>query len=88
MITTLIVTIISIFMNLVSAILPAWRLPDVIVNAFSTFINAIVIFSAFDSFVAIATVLIVIFSFEITILTARLIAGLLSLIRGGGKIDI
>lgn len=88
MITTLFVNIISVFMGLVSAIMPSWRLPTYIISAFEDSLNVLYVFNGYFPVDACIKVGIIIFSFHITILTARLIFGLISIIRGGGKVEV
>lgn len=88
MITTLIVKLISIFLKLITALLPAWALPSYILEAFFDFTGQILFFNGYAPVVAFFQVIIIVISFEIAIITARIITGVMSLIRGGGKIEI
>lgn len=88
MLTTLIISIVSVLLTVFSLILPSWALPSYIVNSFTSGIQYIYFLNEFLPLNAIIKSLLIIFSFEVIILSARLVVGLISIVRGGGKIDI
>lgn len=88
MVTTLIVIVISLFMGLIGAMLPTWRIPEYIMTTFDNSIGHVLLFDGYFPVTEAFQVAILIIVFETTILTARLIMGLVSIIRGGGRIEI
>ncbi len=88
MITGIIIRIISLLISLTSAILPAWRFNDNIVNVISEVWGKIMIANGFFPVTTCLKIALIILSFETTIFLARTIFGLISIIRGGGKVEI
>ena len=88
MITGLLLWIINILILLVCAILPAWSLPTWLLEMFTEIGSAINLFNDYLPLVAALQVFLLILAFEIAIMTFRLGMGLISIFRGGGKVDI
>ncbi len=88
MITTLIVNLISVLLSIVSVVLPAWRLPDYIIDSFRGAIDILLVFNFALPVNAAIKSFIIILTFESTILFARLVLSLITIIRGGGKIEV
>jgi len=88
MITTLIIYIVGLLIDVLSFILPTWALPVWLVNGWATAMQAILFYNNFFPLNEIIKCCIIILAFEIVILTARLVVGVISIVRGGGRIDI
>jgi len=88
MIIGLIVTTVSIFISLVALILPAWRIPDDIIGVLAYGVDMGNIINGFFALKALIIVFGTIMIFEGALIATRLVFGLISVIRGGGKIDI
>lgn len=88
MITTFILKIIVLLFSLIGALLPEWRLPDYILNSFSSGMDHVLFFNNYLPIVAGFKIFILILSFEVTLILARIIFGVISVVRGGGKIEV
>ena len=88
MIVELLIDLFSIFTGVISKLLPNWSIPDTFINAFSYLGVYSLKFNAVLPIKAIITVLFIMISFELIIIGIRIITGLLSLLRGGGKLDV
>jgi len=88
MLTGILLWIINILILLVCAILPAWSLPGWFLDMFVEISNAINLLNDYLPLVTALQVFLLILGFEIAIMTFRLGLGLISIFRGGGKIDI
>lgn len=88
MIISLFLTVSAYFFNFISWMLPDWILPSRIIT---TWEGLIVYFNIFNGFFPLATAFncfLIILAFEIAIIISRMLFGLISLIRGGGSVDI
>lgn len=88
MLIEILLSLISYLIRFFAWLLPNWQLPDNITESFKDIISGIFAWDFLFPIVEISQVLFIIITFEITLLTARSIAGIISLIRGGGRIDI
>jgi len=88
MIPELIMAITGALLKFISWILPTWQLPVVVTEAFDTIAEHVMAMNVFIPIEAVVTGLGIIAGFEIAILIAHLIASLVTLIRGGGAVDI
>lgn len=88
MIFGIFIEIFSIFLKLISKVLPSWDLPQEVYYYLG---QGAEIFSSLDFIIdtsLIFTAITIIISFEIVVLTFRLVSGLISLLRGGGSVDL
>lgn len=88
MIIGIFIKIISVFLALVSAILPTWQLPSEVIAPFSLIAGYLTILNAYFPIGVLLQCILIALAFEACVLTIRLVLGILSTIRGGGKIDI
>lgn len=88
MIISAIIYVFSILLRVVAFIAPEWRLPDFILIGFDYFITNIVLWNNFFPIWAVTKCIIIIIAFQLALTLARITMGTLSIIRGGGKIDI
>ena len=88
MLITLLIYIVSILVEVISFVLPAWGLPDYLIDGALVAINATLFYNSLFPLFEIIKCIILIFGFEVVIILARLVMGLISILRGGGKIDV
>lgn len=88
MITGMIIKIVILLFSVIGAIIPAWKLPNYIIDPVNEVAGFFNLLNGYLPMTAFLKVLILIIGFEITIMTAKVVLGILSLIRGGGKVDI
>jgi len=88
MIVTLILKLITMFVEVLTFLLPKWAIPDYIVNAFQVITDQISGLNSILPLQEILNVLVLGILFEIAVLFFRLLFGLISLVRGGGKVDL
>jgi hypothetical protein len=69
-------------------ILPSWRINDDFLSGFITVIESALAFDAFFPVITLLAVITTIISFEFIVLVAKAGVGILSIVRGGGRIDI
>ena len=86
MITTLLLYIVSLFINLLVSILPAWQVwPDSLLTGLSYFFGAIAKFNFIFPIDSLFSVILFIINFEILFFTAKLIMKIFNYIRGTGS---
>lgn len=88
MILTILFNFVEFLFDLISILLPSWRLPIEFINAFEYVVLAVLSWDAILPMSEMLIVMSVIITFEVSILFTRMIFGFLSIIRGGGKIDV
>jgi len=88
MIITLFLTISSYFFSFIAFLLPDWILPHYLTEVWENSISFLALANGYFPIEAIVKIFILILMFEFFILVSRLIMGLISLVRGGGAVDI
>lgn len=88
MLLTIIIELGIFLLTLLGWLLPVWQIPDKFVDAFSWALNLIFQWNGVLPVRSMFYILTVIITFEIMILLVRFIAGFISVIRGGGKVDV
>lgn len=88
MIFTLLAYVFAIILGAVAYLLPDWQLPNYIIQSLSEASSHIGLFNEFFPITALFKGLLLIIGFELVMLSVKLISGILSLIRGGGNIDL
>lgn len=87
MIVDIFLKIIIFFVKFLALAIPNWFIPDAFIDGFLFIVERALIFDGILPMVHIINALMLILYFHIIILTFKLISGLLSIVRGGGKID-
>ena len=88
MITTGIIYLIYALTLVFDLILPSWALPDTMMTAVTTGFQIVWFFNEVLPISACIQVFMLIIGFEFSLLLVRLVFGFISLVRGGGKVDI
>jgi len=88
MIITLFLNISSYFFGFIAFLLPDWILPHYVTETWNGSISFLALVNGFFPVNAVMQVFILILMFEFFIIISRLIMGLVSLVRGGGNVDI
>lgn len=88
MITDIILLLLSKILGLFTWFLPSWALGSSFLDGFSTIVSSAVSFNLFFPVSTVITIIFTVISFEILILIVKASSGLISLIRGGGSVDI
>jgi len=88
MIVSLLLLIASLFYALTAAILPNWSLPDPLISALDSVTLGFTLFNTVIPLTTIASCAFIILIFHFSIIGLRMVFGGLSLVRGGGKLDL
>lgn len=88
MLTDIWYQIIAYLLGLFAKWSPNWAIPDFVISSLDTVRDLILSFDGIFPVVEILQSMTIIFVFEITLYSVKIISGALSLIRGSGKIDI
>lgn len=88
MIVEILIKFCQLLLFIFDRLLPNWSLPDEYISAFSSFSVGILKWDGIIPLQAILYVIIAILTFEGLMLMYKAITGLVSLIRGGGNMDI
>jgi hypothetical protein len=88
MILTLIISIITLLIKIVEVILPNWGLPDSLVNSSAYFLEQVYMWNTYFPIKAFSYSILMVLGFHLIVMTWNFASGLISIIRGGGKINI
>lgn len=88
MIVELLINVADLIASVLAWLLPDWKLPDFLISSYTIGYNSFMMFNVVLPLVAIFNCLMVFILYYFFLLMSRLAFGLISLIRGGGKIDI
>lgn len=88
MIVTLMLYLVGIFTRLLAVLLPQWEIPSSAVTAWDSFMAYTGLLDTFFPLSDLFTMILVIVVYKLSLLAFRTGVGVISLMRGGGNINI
>lgn len=88
MIFAFILTITSYLMIIYYTLMPSWRLPSEFLYPLENFTQFIALLNGFIPIQEMFSIIIIVIIFESSLFLTKFLLGFLSILRGGGKVDI